>query len=104
MCDYGVNCQFCRSVREAEKDLIQIYKMTDEEEKAENEGYKLIHKALRQEKRQEIVRKSKLPMDPLPERKLCEYEKIRENIIAQRKKERALKEAEWEAEWDKGKH
>ena len=104
VCDYDVNCQFCRSIWEAEKDLIQIYKMTDEEEKAENEGYKLIHKALRQEKRQEIVRKSKLPMDPLPERELCEYEKIRENIIAQRKKEWALKEAEWEAEWDKGKH
>ena len=59
VCDYDVNCQFCRSIREAEKDLIQIYKMTDEDEKAEHGIYKLIKKALRQERRQEIVRKSK---------------------------------------------
>ena len=32
---------------------------------------------------------------------MSEYEKIRENIIAQRKKECALKEAEWDAEWEK---
>ena len=42
-----------------------------------------------------------LPLAPLPERELCEYEKIRENNIEQRKKEWAVKEAEWEAEWEK---
>ena len=44
-----------------------------------------------------------LPLAPLPERELCEYEKIRENNIEQRKKEWAVKEAEWEAEWKKKK-
>ena len=103
VCDYDVNCKFCSSIAEAEKGIIQYYKMTPEEEE-ENEVYKLLQRNLRKEKRQEIVRKSMLPLAPLPERELCEYEKIRENNIEQRKKEWAVKEAEWEAEWEKEKH
>ena len=58
VCDYDVNCQFCSSIAEAEKGIMQYYKMTPEEEEEENELYKLLQRNLRKEKRQEIVRKS----------------------------------------------
>ena len=83
VCDYDVNCQFCASVAEAEKSLQQQYKWTYEDEAAENEVYKMIKKELGKEKRQEIVRKSRIPIAPLPEKELCEYEKIRKDNIAQ---------------------
>ena len=41
------------------------------------------------EQRQKIERERKeamkVPLDPLPERQLCEYEKIREDIIKERR-------------------
>ena len=45
-----------------------------------------------------MVRKSKIPLAALPERELCQYEKIREDIIAERKMEWAKLEAKWDAE------
>ena len=39
-------------------------------------------------------------MPPLPIRELSEYEKIREEFIAQRKKEWEIYEKEWEKQWE----
>ena len=47
--------------------------------------------------------KEKEPISSLPERKLCEYEKIREDNIEQREKEWPIYEAKWEAEWEANK-
>ena len=41
------------------------------------------------------------PLPPLPERELSDYEKIREEIIAQRKKEWLIAEKEWEKNYGK---
>ena len=43
------------------------------------------------------------PLPPLPSRELSEYEKIREEIIAERKKEWAIYEKEWEKKWEDSK-
>ena len=82
----------------------QQYKWTYEDEAAENEVYKMIKKELGKENRQEIVRKSRIPIAPLPEKELREYEKIRTDNIAQLKERWAVKEAEWEAEWERQKY
>ena len=39
------------------------------------------------------------PLPPLPVRELSEYEKIREDIIAQRNQEWQVYEKEWEKKW-----
>ena len=41
---------------------------------------------LEEKKKKERERKEKMakPIDPLPERELCQYEKIRENIMKER--------------------
>ena len=53
----------------------------------------------RKEKRKALLEKAKQPIPPLPVRELSEYEKIRENIISQQKKEWELYEKEWENQW-----
>ena len=47
--------------------------------------------------------KLKKPLPPLPVKELSEYEKIREDFIAQRKKEWEAYEKEWEKQWEIGK-
>ena len=42
-------------------------------------------KEKRQEREKDRKDAMKLPLDPLPERQLCEYEKIREDIIEERR-------------------
>ena len=54
----------------------------------------------RRNKRKAILEKAKMPMPPLPIRELSEYEKIREEFIAQRKKEWEIYEKEWEKQWE----
>ena len=55
----------------------------------------------RKSKRQEIKDRMMKPLPALPERELSEYEKIREEIIAQRKKEWLIAEKEWEKNYGK---
>ena len=43
-------------------------------------------KELRRLKEEERRKAMSIPLDPLPERELCEYEKIRENNISEREK------------------
>ena len=43
-------------------------------------------KELRRLKEEEKRKAMRIPLDPLPERELCEYEKIRENNISEREK------------------
>jgi hypothetical protein len=66
----------------------------------EREEYKVLEPKTRREKRQEMLRKANIPLPALPERELSQYEKIREDIIAERKIEWAKLEAKWDAEWD----
>ena len=74
------------------------YQLTAEDEAAENKEYKAQEQKIRREKREEMVRKSKIPLAALPERELCQYEKIIEAIIAERKLEWTKLEAKWDAE------
>ena len=61
-----------------------------EEEKRENEWFVKERKELLKVKRKQKERDRKEamanPIDPLPEHELCEYEKVRENIIKEREK------------------
>ena len=41
----------------------------------------------------------KRPLPPLPIRELSDYDKIRRDIIAQRKQEWEVYEKEWERQW-----
>ena len=101
VCDFDVDCKFCKNVLESEKNLQEDYNLTVEEEASELEYYNSFKKKERREKHKEMSRKMKLPIDALPERELSKYEKIREDNIAQREKEWAELEAGWEKDWDK---
>ena len=57
----------------------------------------------KKEKRKALKEKARKPLPPLPSRELSEYEKIREEIIAERKKEWAIYEKEWEKKWEDSK-
>ena len=97
-CDYDVNCPVCTAVLEDEKCLQDDYEWTAQDESAENAEYKAQEKKIRTEKRQEMIRKSKIPVAALPEIELCEYEKIREDIIDECRREWAKLEAKWDTE------
>ena len=97
-CDYDVNCPVCTAVLEDEKCLQDDYEWTAQDESAENAEYKAQEKKIRTEKRQEMIRKSKIPVAALSERELCEYEKIREDIINEHRREWAKLEAKWDTE------
>ena len=62
----------------------------------ELEEYKSMLKIKRKSKRKDLLEKSKKPLPPLPVRELSEYEKIREDFIAQWKREWDIYEKEWE--------
>ena len=83
---------------EDEKALQDDYQLTAEDEASENKEYKAQEQKIRREKREEMVRKSKIPLAALPERELCQYEKIREDIIAECNMDWAKLEAKWDAE------
>ena len=99
-CDYDVDCPACTAVLENEKGLQDDTQWTAEDEAEEREQYKALERRKRTEKRQEMLRKANIPLPALPERELSQYEKIREDIIAEREIEWAKLEAKWEAEWD----
>ena len=99
-CDYDVDCPACTAVLENEKGLQDDTQWTAEDEAEEREEYKSLERRKRTEKRQEMLRKANIPLPALPERELSQYEKIREDIIAEREIEWAKLEAKWEAEWD----
>ena len=68
--------------------------------KEEAEEYKSMLKLGKKKKRKALLAKLKKPLAPLPVRELSEYEKIRENFIAQRKREWKVYEKEWEMQWE----
>ena len=87
ICDYDVNCPYCEAIYEDEKGLYEIVEWTKEDQERELAQYKAMINEERREKRKEKAMKAKEPMPPLPDRELCEYEKIRENNIAERIRE-----------------
>ena len=93
-CDIDIDCPYCLAQYEAEKGSYTV--VTKEEaaryDKEELEEYKIM-------KRNERKEKFKKPLPPLPSRELCEYEKIREAFIAQRKQEWEIYEKQWEKDW-----
>ena len=99
-CEYSVECKYCNSVYENEKGLLEHFSETEEDKAAEMKEYKDMKNEQRREKYKEKVEKTKEPISALPERELCEYEKIREDNIEQREKEWPIYEAKWEAEWE----
>ena len=105
ICDIDIDCPYCQAQMEDEK---YLYTINTEEEKAryekeEIEGYKSMIRNKRKERRTVLLEKAKKPLPPLPVRELSEYEKIREEFIAQRKKEWEIYEKEWEKQWQSSK-
>jgi hypothetical protein len=99
-CDIDVDCAYCLAVYENEKGLVEEVQWTAEDDAAELKEYRDMTNKVRREKYQEKIKKAMAPIPALPERELCEYEKIRKNNIAQMKRELAEHEAKWEAEWE----
>ena len=98
-CDYDINCAYCLEVYENEKGLIEKVQWTAEDDAAELKENRDMKNRIRREKYQEKINSAKAPIPAVPERELCEYEKIRKNNIEQLKREWAEHEAKWEAEW-----
>ena len=100
-CDIDINCPYCTAQNEDEKYLYSIITKEESEKfaKEELEEYKIMKKIERKERRKALVHKFKKPLPPLPVRELSEYEKIREDIIAQRNQEWQVYEKEWEKKW-----
>ena len=98
-CDSNINCAYYIELYENEKRLIEEVQWTAEDDAAELKEYRDMKNKIRREKYQEKNKNAKAPIPAVPERELCEYEKIRENNIEQLKRELAEHEAKWEAEW-----
>ena len=97
-CDYDIDCAYCKEVYENEKGLIQEVHWTEEDDATELKEYRNMENKIRREKYQEKKKSANAPIPAMPERELCEYEKIRENNIIQLKRELAEHDAKWEAE------
>ena len=100
-CDFDTNCEYCENLFEDDKLINEIApSITEEElrkfEDEEFEEYQRMKKIERNRKHREKVEGLKKPAPPLPTRELCEYEKIREKNIAEREKEWAIYEKEWD--------
>ena len=97
-CEIDINCEYCKKLTENEKDLDTIVSSEDKIrfEKEDLEQHKAMLKNLRRSRRQEIKEKLMKPLPPLPVRKLSQYEKIKEEIIAQKNKEWLIVEKEWD--------
>ena len=85
-CVCEINCEYCNKVTENEKNLDNTVSSEDtiRFEKEDLEQHKPMLKNLRRSRRQEIKEKLMKPLPPLPVRKLSQYEKIREEIIAKK--------------------
>ena len=68
-----INKEQAECFEEEERTAILKYKKQKEKEK-------------RQQKRKKIKQALNKPLEPLPKRELCQYEKIREQIISERKR------------------
>ena len=100
-CDFDTNCEYCENLFEDDKLINELApSITEEElrkfEDEEFEQYKRMKKIERNRKHREKVEGLKKPAPPLPTRELCEYEKMRERNIAEREKEWAIYEKEWD--------
>ena len=100
VCEYDTDCKYCSDVYENEKDLYEPNPFSKEEEsefeRQELEAYKKNIREERNEKRRKKAELARQPMPALPEREMCLYERIREDNIAERKREWAKFEIEWE--------
>ena len=100
VCEVDINCKFCFDVFESEQNLDEPNPFSKEEdlafEKQELEAYRKHIREERNEKRRKKVELARQPMKALPEREMCAYERIREDNIAQRKREWAIFESELE--------
>jgi hypothetical protein len=89
-CDYDVTCEYCGKIFEDENDLNMLAEdnWTKEEEREFEEKeimeYRRMKRLERNKKRRVKAEEAKKPLPPLPARELCLYEKIREEIIAER--------------------
>ena len=63
---------------------IEEFKQQEAEEDLEIKRLKKIEKKEERKKQEKRKEKMRTPLDPLPENELCEYEKIRNNIIKER--------------------
>ena len=102
VCDIDINCPHCEAVKEAEDYLYETITWEEKErfEREELEQYRNMKKTERKQKRKALKEKAMKPLPPLPSRELSEYEKIREELIAERKKEWAIYEKEWDKKWE----
>ena len=100
VCDEDTDCKYCEDIHESEKNLCEHNTWTKEEElefeRQEMDEYRKKKKEDRNEKRRKKAEKARLPMPALPETEMCLYEKIREDNIAERKREWAKLELEWD--------
>ena len=98
VCEIDINCEYCQKLTENEKNLDNTVSPEEKKrfEKEDLEQYKAMLKNLRRSRRKEIKEKLIKPLPPLPLRQPSQYEKIREEIIAQRNKEWLIAEKEWE--------
>ena len=103
MCDYDIDCAYCSAVCENEKRLVEKFELNAEDDEAELKEYRYMKNKVRREKYHDKNEKEKVPIPALPERELCEYQKIRENNMAQLNRELAEHEARWEAKSKKNK-
>ena len=67
------------------EDKARLDKEDQEEREAMVLQKKMKQKEMRQKRNELIKKAAAVPLDPLPERELCQYEKIREDIIKERK-------------------
>ena len=102
ICDIDINCPYCAAQHEAEKCCYTSISKEEKErfDKEEMEEYKSMLKIEKKKKRKALLEKLKRPMPPLPVKELSEYEKIREDFIAQRKREWLVYEKKWEKQWE----
>ena len=105
-CEVDVDCPYCTAQNESEKHLYSISTKAESErmEKEEFEAYKNMKKSERKEKQKALMEIAKQPLPPLPIKEPSEYEKIREEFIAQRKREWTIYEKEWERKWQERKN
>ena len=100
VCEHSDECEFCETQFEDENIFNKQHEFTKEEEKEfekqELEQYRRHKREERNEKRREKAERARQPMQALPERELCLFERIREDIIAQRKREWAVLENKYE--------
>ena len=105
------NCKFCQNhisdSSETDDDVYQLPNLTEEEiQEFNKQDFKNWKEMRRQERRAKSMEHRKLLkrklLEPIimPKLKKCKYEQIRDDIIAQRKKEWAELEKQWDKDND----